>query len=430
VVIAASTCRFRLRRAGPDDQVKDGMRRTTAVRRRDLWAGTALIAVLLTGCQSGATSTGSAQVPVGEVSSSATAKTAAASITVSPADSAIKVRPDEPVTVTVQGGTLGEVVLKTGDSDPVPGQRSVDGTTWTSTANLRAGKRYTVAATARNADGVTSTQSASFRTVTPKDSADYFLVPSGSGPVGVGMPVVVQFAGLVDADKRADIEKKVSVTTVPHVDGAWGWLDARQLIWRPARYWQPGTKVTVTADIGGIETRDGVWTTRSSTNTFTVGDAMVSTVNTKTHRMTVTKNGKVLRVLKVSTGRPGSETETRNGIKVILSRESQHTMDSATVGIKKGDPGYYRIDTKWAMRLTWSGEFLHSAPWSVGSQGNANVSHGCTNLSPSDAQWLFDHSRLGDIVKFTGSSRTLEDYNGYTMWNMSLAQWAKRSALD
>jgi lipoprotein-anchoring transpeptidase ErfK/SrfK len=406
------------------------MRSTSAARRRDLLAGSVLAAILLAGCQAGAASTSSDQVPVGNGGSS-TSTTAAPRpvLSVTPADNATKVRPDERVVVRVSGGTVDDVVLRSGDGEPVAGELSDDGTTWTSTENLRTKKRYTLAATARDAHGTTTTQTASFRTLTPKDSADYFLVPSGSGPVGVGMPVVVQFAGLVDEDKRDDIEKKVSVSAQPHVEGAWGWLDARQLIWRPAHYWQPGTKVTVKADIGGIETRDGVWTSRSATNTFTVGAAMVSTVDTRTHRMTVRKNGKVLRVLKVSTGRPGSETETRNGIKVILSRESQHTMDSATVGIPKGDKGYYRIDTKWAMRLTWSGEFLHSAPWSVGSQGNANVSHGCTNLSPADAKWLFDRSRLGDVVTFTGSSRTLEDYNGYTMWNMSLAQWAKRSAL-
>lgn len=407
------------------------MRSSTARRRRSVLAGVGLAAMLLAGCQSGSPAASGDQVPIGENSSTSTSAPAAkATIEVTPADEATKVRPDAPVTVKATGGTLGDVVLRSGDGDPVKGEVSADGSTWTSTENLRGKKLYSLAATATNADGASTTQTSSFRTLTPKDSADYFLVPSGSGPVGVGMPVVVQFAGLVDKDKQADVEKKVSVTSVPQMDGAWGWLDARQLIWRPATYWKPGTKVTVTADIGGIETRDGVWTSRSATNTFTVGDAMVSTVNTKTHRMTVTRNGKVLRVLKVSTGRPGSETETRNGIKVILSRESQHTMDSATVGIKKGDPGYYRIDTKWAMRLTWSGEFLHSAPWSVGSQGNANVSHGCTNLAPTDAKWLFDHSRLGDVVKFTGSTRKLEDYNGYTMWNMSLDQWAKRSALS
>jgi lipoprotein-anchoring transpeptidase ErfK/SrfK len=115
---------------------------------------------------------------------------------------------------------------------------------------------------------------------------------------------------------------------------------------------------------------------------------------------------------------------------VIIRKEGHVTMDSTTIGIPKGKPGYYKEETDWNLRVTWTGEYLHSAPWSVGAQGNANVSHGCTNLAPADAKWLFDHSHVGDVVKFTGSTRKLEEYNGYTMWNMSLAQWATHSALD
>jgi len=311
----------------------------------------------------------------------------------------------------------------------VDGTFNADKTVWRATGSLRPKTSYTVTATAQNAGGDEARATSSLRTLTPKDTANYGIIPSGTGEVGVGMPVVIQFLSPVDEDKRAEVEKRVSVTATPAASGHWGWLDGRQLIFRPNHYWKPGTTVKVTADLAGIETKKNLWTSHDATNTFTVGAAMVSTVNTRTHRMTVTRNGKVLRVLPVSTGRPGSKTETRSGIKVILSRESEHIMDSATVGIKKGEPGYYRLKTEWAMRLTWSGEFLHSAPWSVGSQGNANVSHGCTNLSPSNAKWLFDHSKMGDVVKFVGSRRTLEEYNGYTMWNETAAQWAQKSAL-
>ncbi len=393
------------------------------------WSAVALVAALTASACQSVTPQAAAEGTPSASSSPSSSTVAPATLQVTPADGATKVRPDAAVEVAAAGGTIRQVRLTAADGTKVDGTLSRDRSRWTATAALQPETTYRVTATAVNAAGLPTTTTSELTTLTPKDTANYGIIPSSSGAVGVGMPVVVQFVTAVDEDKRADVERRVSVTSTPAMKGEWGWLDGRQLVWRPATYWTPGTKVSVTADIAGIETHKGLWTTANSSNTFTIGSAMVSTVNTKTHRMTVTRNGKVLRVLKVSTGRPGSETETRSGIKVILSRESQHIMDSATVGIQKGEKGYYRLKTEWAMRLTWSGEFLHSAPWSVGAQGSANVSHGCTNLSPSDAKWLFDQSSMGDVVKFVGSSRRLEEYNGYTMWNQTPAQWAKKSAL-
>ncbi|WP_157371670.1 Ig-like domain-containing protein [Angustibacter sp. Root456] len=397
-------------------------------RRALVWSSlVAAAAIAIAGCQSSTPQAAAHDRP--SVTSPSTPAVEPASLTISPTDGSTSVRPDATITVSADGGTLQDVSVRSGDGAAVEGTLNDAKTTWTAKGGLRPSATYQVSASAVNEAGEATSQTATLTTLKPRDTATYGIIPSGSTPVGVGMPVAIQFVTPVDADTRAAVERRVSVTSTPAMKGAWGWLDGRQLIWRPATYWKPGTKVTVKANIAGIETHNGLWTDHDASSTFTIGDAMVSTVNTKTHRMTVTRNGKVLRVLKVSTGRPGSDTETRNGIKVILSRESQHTMDSATIGIKKGEKGYYNIDTKWAMRLTWSGEFLHSAPWSVGAQGNANVSHGCTNLAPADAKWLFDHSRMGDVVKFVGSTRKLEEYNGYTMWNETLAQWAKHSAL-
>jgi len=213
-----------------------------------------------------------------------------------------------------------------------------------------------------------------------------------------------------DADKQAAIEKHVRVTTSPAVKGAWGWLDARQLIWRPAAYWAPGTKVLVTADIAGTETRPGIWTKRNASTSFRVGSAMISTVDVAAHTLTVRRNGSVLR-------------------KVVISRETSRQMDAETTGLAKTDPNYYNVKVQYAMRVTWSGEFLHAAPWSVASQGRDNVSHGCTGMSTANAKWLFESSKMGDVVKYVNARRPLESYNGYTMWNMSLAQWATHSAL-
>ncbi|QGN57575.1 L,D-transpeptidase family protein [Nostocoides sp. HKS02] len=136
-----------------------------------------------------------------------------------------------------------------------------------------------------------------------------------------------------------------------------------------------------------------------------------------------------MRTIPVSTGRPGPLTETRYGTKVIIRKEGQVTMDSTTIGIPKGNPNYYKIDTKFNLRLTWTGEYIHSAPWSVSSQGNSNVSHGCTNMSPANAQWMFDNSKVGDVVVFTGSNRPFLPTEGIGVWQYSFAGWQKQSAL-
>ena len=107
-----------------------------------------------------------------------------------------------------------------------------------------------------------------------------------------------------------------------------------------------------------------------------------------------------------------------------MSREATVRMDAASTGTDPKDPNYYNIVVHWALRLTYSGEFLHAAPWSVGSQGRANVSHGCTGMSDTNAKWMYDNSHVGDVVVFVGSKRPLEWGNGYTAWNKSFSDWS------
>ena len=397
-------------------------------RRGAAWCAVAIAAALgVTSCQN------STSQPAGSAASSATPSvgasptTPAAQVSVSPQPGSRSIRPDEPVTVSVDGGRLTAVTLTDAKGREVEGAFAADQARWSSTEPLSPRTKYTVRAVATNAAQQETRTTAQLRTLTPDVTANYHLLPSGATEVGVGMPVVVQFDGLVDQSRRAAIERRMSVTTSPKVKGAWGWLDARQLVWRPASYWKSGTQVKVKADIGGLQTRKGAWTSRDASTTFRVGSAMVSTVDIQKHTLTVRRNGKVLRVVPVTTGKDGFAT--RNGVKVIISRESSRQMDAETTGLKKSDPEYYNVKVKYAMRVTWSGEFLHAAPWSVGSQGRANVSHGCTGMSTANAKWLFERSKMGDVVRFVGSKRPLESYNGYTMWNMSLASWARQSAL-
>jgi len=407
-----------------------GRRMTKSVSyRRDYIFATALIGVsLLLGSCSGNAALSSTRNGSGV---SSTHTSAPAVLDVSPADRAVDVLPSAPVIVRASSGTVRAVTLVDDKGDKVEGQVGPDGTWGTKGSNalLRTSTVYTFTIAAIGPDGTATSTTSTFRTLKPKIPATYALIPSG-GTVGVGMPVIVQFDTAVTTKAlRAAVEKRVKVTTVPVQQGAWGWLDNRQLMWRPRSYWLPGTKVTVSTPLHGVETGDNKWITRDGGTSFTVGSSMVSRVDMRAHTLTVRRNGVVIRTFPVSTGKPGPLTETRYGTKVIIERNSAIVMDSATVGIPKGNPNYYKIKTKWNLRLTWTGEFIHSAPWSVNAQGTQNVSHGCTNMAPSAAQWMFDNSKVGDIVTFTGSSRPFRPVEGIGVWVYDYAGWKAQSAL-
>ena len=394
------------------------------------------LSVLLSACQgsaaagsAGSTTNGTGQ-DSGQTAPSTTPapQTTPAVLDVSPAALATDVLPNALVTVKASSGTLGAVTLVDAKGAKVGGEVGPDGT-WTTSELLRPAAAYTFTLAATGPDGTQTTTTSTFTTFKPKVTASYGLIPNG-GNVGVGMPVIVQFgSGVATKAQRAEVEKRVKVTSVPDQQGAWGWLDNRQLMWRPKDFWIPGTKVTVSTLLHGVQTGDDKWIAGDDATSFTVGSSMVSTVDMNAHTMTVRRGGAVIRTFKVSTGKPGPLTETRYGTKVIIERNSAITMDSATVGIPKGDPNYYKIDTKWNLRVTWTGEFLHSAPWSTNAQGSQNVSHGCTNMAPADAEWMFNNSKMGDVVKFTGSSRAFRPTEGIGVWVYDFAGWKAQSAI-
>lgn len=81
-----------------------------------------------------------------------------------------------------------------------------------------------------------------------------------------------------------------------------------------------------------------------------------------------------------------------------MEKDRTIIFDSRTIGIPLDDPEGYYLTGEFAERLTSGGVFVHSAPWSVGQQGNSNVSHGCINLAPADAEWYYDNVSVGDPV--------------------------------
>ncbi|WP_432562840.1 L,D-transpeptidase [Kineococcus sp. SYSU DK003] len=394
------------------------------VRRRTLVGAllaAAAVPTTLTACQSDRGASGEA---------SAAPSAAPATVTVSPADASAQVRPDTPVTVTAAGGRLTEVTVTAADGTPLEGALDAAGTTWTSAAALALESTYAVHAVAANADGVATTTDTTLTTLVPSATAFPAVAPLSGSEVGVGMPIIVTFDEPIADDRRTVVEQNLRVTASTAVEGSWKWRSDTKVEFRPAQYWPAHTQVHLDVDLGAVEVSPGVWGTTRDID-FTIGSAMVSQVDIAAHTLTVTRDGEVLRTIPVTLGQSGSGGQfvTRSGTKVIMSLEAAREMNSETTGIGQDDPNYYNVDVKYAMRLTNSGEFLHAAPWSVASQGRANVSHGCTGMSTDDAKWMFDNSKVGDVVVYTGSDRTIEPGNGFNVWNETYEQWQQGSAL-
>jgi lipoprotein-anchoring transpeptidase ErfK/SrfK len=378
---------------------------------------------LLTGC----TSTPSASGPAAQAAVDAgdAPKVSAATIDVTPASASVDVPVDQPVTVTAAAGKLTAVTLTDQKDRTVAGAMSADGASWTSTDPLRIADHYRLVAAAVDSDGVTAERSAFFATVAPRKVLETSISPLGGQSVGVGMPIIVRFNTTVR--DRAAVEAALTVTSSKPAEGAWSWVSNTEVHYRPKEFWPAYSDVKLDVNLKNVDAGRGVWGMANRTVKFHTGSSMVSVVDVDRHTLTVYRNGKKTRVIPVTTGK--AEFLTRNGIKVILEKHTMKIMDSTTVGIPKSSPEYYRLEVPYAMRVTWSGEFVHAAPWSTGDQGRDNVSHGCVGMSMSNAIWLFNQSTVGDIVKVVGSSRPLEPGNGYTDWNVSWSDWLAGSAL-
>lgn len=380
-------------------------------------------ALLLSGCSLG--SVGRLDLRAGSEGSSSSATI---TVTPSPARTA---SPSSPVVVTVASGRLTDVSVAGPGGVLVPGTLSPDGRTWTSQQGvLDFGAAYQVRAAAVDRAGLPTDVTATVRTLAVSSFLGFSMTPDAGSQVGVGMPIVLTLDhALTTREARAAFESRLRVTAdgAP-VQGAWAWQTDDVVEYRPMTYWPGHATITVTAAVKGVRFDRGLWGQKDVTQTFTTGPAMVSYVDIAHDHMTVTRDGKVIRVIPVTTGKVGFET--RSGIKVIMTKEYTRIMDAATGGTAKNSKDYYRIQVYYAMRLTWSGEFLHAAPWSVYAQGSQNVSHGCTGMSMANAQWLYNRSEIGDVVVYTGSPRPMDRGNGITVWNMSWARWKAGSALS
>ncbi|WP_345564402.1 L,D-transpeptidase [Streptomyces plumbiresistens] len=344
-----------------------------------------------------------------------------------------KADPDKPIEITAEDGDgrITDVTAKDSAGRYLAGELSADGGRWHSTTPLAANARYTVRVSTEDEDGAPGRRVLDFDTSKPltKKRLKVTFGPK-AGTYGVGQPITAELSRPVkDKAQRAVVERALKVDSMPAVDGGWHWVDDKELHYRPKEYWPAQATIQVRSNLDGIKISDRLWGGTSKPLKITTGDRVIAVTDASSHVMTVYKNGEVIKEIPVTTGKPGFET--RNGVKVVLAKEYFVRMRGTSIGIAEGSAESYDLPVYYATRVTWSGEYVHAAPWSVGSQGSANVSHGCTGMSTDNAAWFFKNVREGDLVEVVNSDgNTMESFgNGFGDWNLAWKNWRGGSAL-
>lgn len=335
-------------------------------------------------------------------------------LTISPANGSKDVTPGQGITVTAARGKITHLSVRAG-SDPVSGTMNAAGTSWHSTWTLGVSTTYTVAATAAAAGSKPVTQTSTFATLTPARTFQTMIFEGYGKTYGVGMPIMLTFSQPVT--NKAAVERSLRLRTSRPVVGSWYWDGDQTLNFRPRGYWPAHTQVTFTGHLNGVEAAPGLYGDHTLTQSFTIGSSLIVVASTASHHLDLYRDGKFYRRWPISSGRPGDNTP--NGTYV--------TIDKGNPVLMKG-PGY-QLEVPWSVRFTWTGDYLHDAYWSVGEQGFTNVSHGCVNMAPADAEAYYKMEVPGDPVTVTGSPKAGTWDNGWTEWFLPWQKYLKGSAL-
>ena len=375
-------------------------------------------ALVLTGCTIGDTNAGqdrAAEAPSGP----------AAVIESSVADGFADANPAEPVVLTADQGRFDSVVMLNPEGVEVEGEFNPDRTEWSTTEDLGYGREYRIESTATDEAGLTTRHNSTFTTLTPAIMTAAYLTTGQDAVVGIGQPVAVMFDEPI-ADRYA-AQENIHITTTPDIEGAFYWVSNQEVRWRPAEYWEPGTRIDVHVDIYGEDLGNGMYGQQDVSSSFQIGDAVISRVDDSTKTITVERNGEVVKTMPTSMGK--AATPTPNGTYVIGEKHASMIMDSSTYGVAVDSAEGYRTPVQYATRMSYSGIFIHAAPWSVWAQGSQNTSHGCLNVTTADAKWFYDNAKRGDIFEVTGTvGDTLPGWDGLGDWNVPWETWKAGNA--
>ena len=348
-----------------------------------------------------------------------------ASATDEPADDATDESSDDPSvdpdsTDDPQDGAQGGAA----DNNP-------KGTSWESNFTLAGSSSYTWKATTVSPDGKTHESTGTVDTPEPKgEGARMRTLLDDDMKVGVGAPIIFNFAHKIPKEYRPGIESRLSVEVTDKddkprkVEGSWAWLpddDGHSRIhYRPKEFWPEHSKIHVDAPVKDVPFSDDTFGAKDMTLDFEIDREQITVADAKKHRLTVKRSGKTVMDFPASLG--AARSPSYNGMHIVMSKSRNYTM--------KSERWSYSTPVTHAVRIHNNGEFIHAAPWSVGSQGRANVSHGCVNLSTANATEYFNSALFGDPVEVTGSRVSLTTSSGDIKdWVYTWEEWQKMSSI-
>jgi lipoprotein-anchoring transpeptidase ErfK/SrfK len=351
----------------------------------------------------------------------------APSLSFTPAVSAADVGPNDPVRVEVRDGWFQRVALTNPDGKVVAGTLNRDRTAFTTTEPLGYGVAYTWSGSAVGEDGKSVPVAGSFTTVAPVVTVSGTFQLADGQTVGVAAPIIMQFDAAIADEDRAAVEKALTVTTTPAVEGSWAWLPdeagGSRVHWRTKEYYPAGTTVHVDADLYGVPFGAGAFGAADSTLDFTIGRYQLVKAEASSHRIQVLTDAGVIMDFPCSYGEGDLDRNvTRSGIHVVTEKYEDFYMTNPAAG-------YANVRERFAVRISNNGEFIHANPASSGAQGNSNVTNGCINLSIGDAEQYFNTAMYGDPVEVTGTRIELSYADGDIWdWAVDWEEWKSMSA--
>lgn len=391
----------------------------------------------------GVGSTSAAASATGSATPSVTPTTAAptpAVVTVAPAASK-PISPATPITVSVADGKLSSVELTNpAEGKVITGQAGSDGSSWTSTEDLGYGKTYKLSAVATNDEGVRTTKTASYTTLTPPNMTMPYFQYTGGYALTNGMTYGVGIVPIVHWDEPITDEKAalstITVTTTPHVAGAWYWSDDQDVAFRPEKYWPSGTKVTITVKDYGHQVSPGLYGQADISIGFKIGASHITKAYDNAPNVDKVKvywNGTLVKTMNTSMGKHSGEQvgdkyidfHTMQGTYTVIHFENPADMCSDSYGLPANAPGGYGCeDIYWSTKISTDGIYLHELDTTVWDQNNGvDVSHGCLNLDEANAQWFFQHSQIGDVVEISGTDGPTIQYWQGGAWSVPWTTW-------